>query len=198
MSGTSKPFPQSRSVEPPADGERSQQSRASERPGYEIGYGKPPEGTRFVKGRSGNPRGRPRKAKARTIQLADAPFDSFLEIEAYRSLALRENGQAIELPMVQAVMRAAARDALRGNRHAQKYFLELVAQTEERHQNEKISLYTRFRDIKCQGEQTIATHEAKGLVPPKLLPHPGDIMLNPVTLDVWIDGPMTEEQDYVM
>jgi hypothetical protein len=26
---------------------------------YEVGYGKPPRHTRFVKGRSGNPRGRP-------------------------------------------------------------------------------------------------------------------------------------------
>ena len=33
------------------------------RPGdpYEVGFGKPPERTRFKKGRSGNPKGRPRK-----------------------------------------------------------------------------------------------------------------------------------------
>jgi hypothetical protein len=33
------------------------------RPGdpYEVGFGKPPKQTRFKKGRSGNPRGRPRK-----------------------------------------------------------------------------------------------------------------------------------------
>ena len=30
---------------------------------YEVGYGKPPEHTRFVKGHSGNPRGRPPGAK---------------------------------------------------------------------------------------------------------------------------------------
>jgi len=30
---------------------------------YEVGYGKPPHHTRFVKGQSGNPRGRPRGAK---------------------------------------------------------------------------------------------------------------------------------------
>jgi hypothetical protein len=28
---------------------------------YEVGYGKPPKSTRFVKGKSGNPKGRPRK-----------------------------------------------------------------------------------------------------------------------------------------
>jgi hypothetical protein len=30
---------------------------------YEVGYGKPPRHTRFQKGRSGNPRGRPRGSK---------------------------------------------------------------------------------------------------------------------------------------
>ena len=30
---------------------------------YEVGYGKPPRHTRFSKGQSGNPRGRPRGAK---------------------------------------------------------------------------------------------------------------------------------------
>ena len=33
---------------------------------YEVGYGKPPRETRFVKGRSGNPRGRPRARRAST------------------------------------------------------------------------------------------------------------------------------------
>ena len=31
---------------------------------YEIGYGKPPLGTRFQRGRSGNPRGRPRRPRS--------------------------------------------------------------------------------------------------------------------------------------
>jgi hypothetical protein len=39
---------------------------------YEVGYGKPPPHTRFVKGQSGNPRGRPRGAKNMKILLAEA------------------------------------------------------------------------------------------------------------------------------
>ena len=33
---------------------------------YEVGYGKPPRATQFQKGRSGNPRGRPKRARAQS------------------------------------------------------------------------------------------------------------------------------------
>ena len=39
---------------------------------YEVGYGKPPLHTRFKKGQSGNPRGRPRGAKNLTTLVSDA------------------------------------------------------------------------------------------------------------------------------
>ena len=49
---------------------------------YVVGYGKPPAEYRFKKGQSGNPRGRPRKAKApkpdRSFVVLSPPMRFFL------------------------------------------------------------------------------------------------------------------------
>ena len=37
--------------------------RGSAKAGYEVGYGKPPQHSRFKPGQSGNPKGRPKSAK---------------------------------------------------------------------------------------------------------------------------------------
>ena len=71
---------------------------------YDVGYGKPPKTTRFVKGRSGNPRGRPRKqARARGNSTgADEPTKAMILEEAYRPVAVREGDNVIQLPAIQA------------------------------------------------------------------------------------------------
>ncbi len=161
---------------------------------YEVGYGKPPVATRFVKGQSGNPRGRPRKPKPQPPRLSDAPSDRYLEHEAYRPVALRENGQGIELPSVQAVYRALVMGALKGNRLSQRYFLEHVARQEERNLQLRIQNYARLEALKRRGEEILADREHTGLPPPDLLPHPDDIVLRPATGEAYVNGPETPEE----
>jgi uncharacterized protein DUF5681 len=176
-----------------ADTEDGQPGRHAAGSPYEVGYGKPPVSTRFVKGQSGNPRGRPRKIKPKPPRLSDAPSDGYLEKEAYRLVALRENGLGIELPTIQAVLRALAMGAIKGNRLSQKFFLEYIADKEERYLQLKVRDYLRLEALKENGERRLVECKRRGLPPPTLLPHPEDIVLNPATGEAYIKGPQTPE-----
>ena len=49
--------------------------------GYEVGYGRPARHTRFEKGRSGNPRGRPPRAQNLKTLLSDALNETVIVAE---------------------------------------------------------------------------------------------------------------------
>jgi hypothetical protein len=85
----------------------------------EVGYGKPPVHTRFRKGQSGNPGGRPRgmtAGKARALALK----------EAYRPVNVREGDKVITLPAIQAVLRSQVALAAKGNGPAQRALIEAI------------------------------------------------------------------------
>jgi Family of unknown function (DUF5681) len=66
---------------------------------YKVGYGKPPVHAQFRKGQSGNPGGRPRRApteRAKALTLR----------EAYRRITVKEDGRALTLPAIQAILRS--------------------------------------------------------------------------------------------
>jgi uncharacterized protein DUF5681 len=102
---------------------RDPASAASRGRSYDVGYGKPPHHTRFQKGQSGNPGGRPRgSGTERVTQLA---LD-----EAYREVAIDEDGEAITMPAIQAVLRAQLALAAKGNGPAQRAVLKMVQDIE--------------------------------------------------------------------
>jgi hypothetical protein len=85
----------------------------------EVGYGKPPSRTRFRKGVSGNPGGRPRGMTAgRAAALALK--------EAYRLVNVREGDKVMTMPAIQVVLRGQVALAAKGNGPAQRTLLETV------------------------------------------------------------------------
>jgi Family of unknown function (DUF5681) len=87
--------------------------------GYEVGYGKPPSRTRFRKGASGNPGGRPRRMTA-------GRANSLALKEAYRIVTVREGDKVLTMPAIQAVLRGLVAHAAKGNSPAQRTFIEIV------------------------------------------------------------------------
>ena len=87
--------------------------------GHEVGYGKPPSHTRFRRGLSGNPGGRPRgMTVGRANELALK--------EAYRPVTVREGDKILTLPAIQAVLRSQVALAAKGNGPAQRALIEVI------------------------------------------------------------------------
>jgi histone H3/H4 len=105
---------------------------------YAVGYGKPPLHTRFRKGQSGNPGGRPRGmtgGKATALALK----------EAYRLVTVREGDKVITLPAIQAILRSQIALAAKGNGPAQRAIIEAV-QAIEREIAEQAAAATKHQE----------------------------------------------------
>lgn len=70
----------------------------------DVGYGRPPSHSRFKKGHSGNPKGRPRGATS---------FKSDLAAELRQKLTLTENGKELRISKQQALVKTLTAAAIK-------------------------------------------------------------------------------------
>jgi len=73
---------------------------------YQVGYGRPPMHSRFTPGRSGNPRGRPRKSK----QLED-----LIRQELDAKIAIKEGGREKHITKREALVKQLVNCAIKGD-----------------------------------------------------------------------------------
>ena len=147
--------------------------------------------TRFRKGQSGNPAGRPKKPRETAYDEALLPSYNTLLDELDRLVAVREGDSLSRISTRQAVSRAQATTAMKGNAHAQRDILNR-ADRAERHRAQEIARSNANWDAykeRCAAD--IAAAERNGTPPPRHLPHPDDILIRPGR-DVLIIGPLTE------
>ena len=71
-----------------------------------VGYGRPPKKTRFKKGASGNPKGRPKRSRNVATEIA-AELDTMISV--------RENGRELKMTKATALAKSLVSRALNGD-----------------------------------------------------------------------------------
>src|SRR6476646_178471 len=87
-----------------------------------IGYGRPPQATRFKRGKSGNPRGRPKGARSRGI-------DQDLLEELTERVTVREGDREKRLTKQRALVKQWVAKGLKGDNRANSEIFKLVGRT---------------------------------------------------------------------
>jgi hypothetical protein len=88
---------------------------------YEVGYGKPPRHTRFKKGQSGNPQGRPKGSKNLTTLLGEALNEPVI---------VAENGGRRKITMREAIIKQLVKRSATADLRAIKILLDMVRDIE--------------------------------------------------------------------
>lgn len=84
---------------------------------YAVGFGKPPKHSRFKKGQSGNPKGRPKASKN---------VDKMLRDTLLRMVTISENGKKRKITALEAFFRQTLKGALEGDARAADKLLKLL------------------------------------------------------------------------
>ncbi|MDQ8699206.1 DUF5681 domain-containing protein [Hyphomicrobium sp. LHD-15] len=81
---------------------------------YDVGYGKPPKHSRFKRGQSGNPKGRPKGARN---------LDVAVQEELKQLVTVRENGRARRLSKRDVIAKSLVNKAVQGDLKALQLIL---------------------------------------------------------------------------
>jgi len=120
--------------------------------------------------------------------------DRLILFEAYRPVTVREGETAIEMPALQAAMRALGISAMKGSRLAQRALAELVRDAEAKHRTETEAAMEAMLEYKQKWGAELERCRRSGQSEPVLVPHPDDIMIDFRNGGVKILGPLNEDE----
>ncbi|QDY99441.2 hypothetical protein FQ775_03100 [Nitratireductor mangrovi] len=170
------------------DGEKSSQepkpiadkavARAKEQIIGGVGYRNPPKATRFQRGQSGNPGGRPRAPKAEGLTLEDQPLLQAVHDQAAKPIRMREGDTVLEVPTREAVTRSVMVAALKGNARSQGLALDLIRSADIQRARDRSKRQAFAHEFKRVQTRRFERAVEAGEETRRILPHPDDIVID--------------------
>lgn len=110
---------------------------------YEVGYGKPPKHTRFKPGQSGNPKGRPKRARN---------LSTLIEEELNRRIPVKDEGRIRHMTKKVALVRNLVNYAVKGDPKARRQLLPILEAMETSAEARKAGTPSADEDMKILQE----------------------------------------------
>lgn len=174
-----------------------------------IGYGKPPRYTRFRKGQSGNPKGRPKKRKLAddAAVMDQSDYDDMLRAELAKPIITQTpdgpkritKGEAATMMHVGVALKGnalALRDVARERRELEERDRQraLAAQRAERERlEEQRRMYRNAVLFRDRRKKIWEEATSRGQEPDDPWPHHDDVLLFPAKQTFGIRGPIDED-----
>lgn len=89
------------------------------KPGYEVGYGKPPKHTQFKPGKSGNPKGKPKGSKS---------LSTIIKEEANKKIEIKEGGKVKKITKAQALVKSMIANGIKGDNKSASNALSMIGE----------------------------------------------------------------------
>lgn len=90
--------------------------------GYDVGYGKPPQNTRFKPGKSGNPKGRPKGRKT---------VSSIMNGLLSKKVPVRTKDSIVKMPLLEAMLHQQVTRAVQGDQKSVQFVVKYLEENDQ-------------------------------------------------------------------